>query len=137
MSDETRVTAPPMSDLHERLKAAIEARRDAAMRIMRIAQDNHLMVQEPRLLGRTVPGWHDWPDVEAMAASVERGCLADLRRLERHDEHEGRCTECMEWCDCDRYTTVEQCPCRGNTPWPCPEIRDLADAYGIAEGGDA
>ena len=66
-------------------------------------------------------------------ATVERQCLADLRRLERHgyDPDTGRCFECMEWCDCADETPVRDCPCRGNRPHPCPEIRDLAAAYGL------
>lgn len=32
------------------------------------AQQTTLMLKDPKLLGRFIPGWHDWPDVERMCA---------------------------------------------------------------------
>lgn len=46
--------------------ASLEEIRDAARDLMRTAQNASLAVQEPRLLGSYVPGWHSWPDVEGM-----------------------------------------------------------------------
>lgn len=40
-----------------------------------------------------------------------------------HTEHEGRCTHCVEWCECEEY---RDCP-HGNEPWPCPTMRILAN----------
>jgi len=64
-------------------------------------------------------------------AFVLTQCARDLKVLERHSDHGGRCTECMEWCECQEGTYVDDCACRGNRPHPCPEIKDMADVYGI------
>ena len=127
-------------DLHTRLRTAIEAEKalaeaatpgpwEAAILSMRYdgirgVQGDHVVVFAHHLEPAVA-------DVEFVVtndpARVLRRVARDLKVLERHDDHEGRCTECMEWCDCDRQTWVQDCPCRGNTPHPCPEIRDLAD----------
>jgi hypothetical protein len=43
-----------------------------ASRLLEIARDAIGALKEPRLLGREVPGWHSWPDVEAMCSSALR-----------------------------------------------------------------
>lgn len=39
------------------------------------AQQTALTLQDPRHLGKFIPGWHDWPDVEQM-------CTDRLREIE-------------------------------------------------------
>jgi hypothetical protein len=46
----------------------------AARDLLRTARDARQAVREPRMLGREIPGWHSWPDVEAMCS----GRLADI-----------------------------------------------------------
>jgi hypothetical protein len=77
---------------------------------------NHLVVK------------HSWPDEIAhitrhSPASVLRRCAADRRRLERH------WTSVDTWgrptCGYDRDGDDE-------VLWPCPDILDVADSYGVA-----
>ena len=58
----------------------------------------------------------------------------DLKVVNRHkpDPDTFRCFWCMEWCECPDDRLVQDCPCRGNQPWPCDEIRDLLDVYSEA-----
>lgn len=53
--------------------------------------------------------------------------------LDLHQEHEGRCVHCVQWCDCldrDEHARVADCP-HGNVPWPCPTICVVTDALGV------
>lgn len=54
---------------------------------------------------------------------------AALGVLERHVPYEGRCIACMQWCDCPEDALIRDCPCRGNEPWPCPDIILLFKSY--------
>lgn len=54
---------------------------------------------------------------------------AALALLERHVPYEGRCIACMQWCDCPEDALVRDCPCRGNEPWPCPDVILLFRSY--------
>jgi hypothetical protein len=55
--------------------------------------------------------------------------LANLHRKIRaiHQEFEGRCSHCVEWCDClDRDPDARVADCaHGNVDWPCPTIQAL------------
>lgn len=104
-----------MTTLYERIKAAITERLDLAHRMQRTAQDNHLSVQEPRLLGHQVPGWCDWPEVETMAATVIRMCERDLKLLEW-------LTNALVATIADGYNLAVGEP-----------FRDMADAYGVPQ----
>lgn len=74
-------------DLPAFLTARYAEAETATRELLRTAQDTRLALQEPRLLGREIPGWHSWPDVEAMCNSrladiaVKRAILADCARL--------------------------------------------------------
>lgn len=49
-----------------------------------------------------------------------------------HTEFEGRCTECVEWCDCldkDPTASLGDCP-HGNEEWPCNTIAVLTEGGG-------
>ena len=56
-------------------------------KLLRRAQDHELAIQEPRLLGTTIPGWYDWPLVQDLAARVLAECEAKRRIVE----------ECQGW----------------------------------------
>lgn len=64
-----------MADL-ERLRAALDEAEQRARSLLAVAQHTSLTLQEPRLLGREIPGWHSWADVEAM-------CRRELQLVER------------------------------------------------------
>lgn len=63
-----------MTTLIEFLRARLDDRAERAAKLLRYAQENDVAVRDPDLLGRRVPGWHDWPEVEQMAREV----LADI-----------------------------------------------------------
>jgi hypothetical protein len=47
--------------------------------------------------------------------------------LELHKPREGRCTECVEYCECpDEHVCTH-----GNVAWPCSTIRAVARALGV------
>lgn len=47
--------------------------------------------------------------------------------VELHSTHEGRCTECVEWCECTDASTCEH----GNVAEPCHTKRRIARALGV------
>jgi hypothetical protein len=66
-----------------------------------------------------------WVFGAAPAWLADRMVMAVLREvLALHTEYEGRCTHCLERCDClDDFdeARVADCP-HGNAEWPCPTI---------------
>lgn len=68
--------------LVEFLRARLDERHARAAKLLRYAQENDVAVRDPRLLGRTVPGWHDWPEVEQMAREVLAEADAKRRIVE-------------------------------------------------------
>lgn len=122
-----------VSDLHERLTAAVNERLEVAQ----LAQAGpwHIgNVVDPTTPCNvhTFPGARGvadgvpWLDAEHIAANdpatVIRHCERDLRVLERHAPSGDRTAT---WCNV----------CMGelgdSLDWPCDEIRDLATAYGV------
>ena len=73
-----------MSEIVDFLLARLAEDEDHAWLRMHHAQQNHLMLQEPNLLGRRIPGWHEWPEIEAWAARVLAEVEAKRRIVERH-----------------------------------------------------
>jgi hypothetical protein len=63
--------------------------------------------------------------------------LGALRAVvELHSTHEGRCTACIEWCDChdtDPFMSVTNCP-HGNVKEPCPTKIVIARALNVEIG---
>lgn len=61
----------------------------AARELLRTARDMRLELKEPALLGRRIPGWYSWPEVEAMCTEklrdveAKRALLAELKRQDR------------------------------------------------------
>jgi hypothetical protein len=68
------------------------------------------------------------------ADRVLRQVAAYRRILSRHEPYEGRCTHCMEWCNCSD-SSPEECP-HGNLPSPCPDLLDLASIFAGRPGFD-
>lgn len=63
-------------DIRQQLIEALDQAEERARGLLVAAQRTSLMLKEPRLLGLQIPGWHAWPDVEAM-------CARELRLIER------------------------------------------------------
>ena len=70
--------------LHDRIRAVVEERRLAATNLQRRAQEHDLARQELKLLGRCIPGWYEWPEVERLAADAILSSEHALGILERH-----------------------------------------------------
>lgn len=117
-------------DLHTRLREAVAAQLERARRMERMAQEYQLEVQEPRLWGKQVPGWGEWPEVERMARLLAQHCERDLKVLERHAPRRDELADLLELPAGERVI----CVVSGET-WPCDDIRDLATAYGLTPGG--
>jgi hypothetical protein len=74
---------------------------------------------------------HSWPNeiahiIHNDPVSVLRRCAADRRRLERHRPGLNALGN-RQVCGYDRY------PPDADTDWPCPDVLDLADSYGITQ----
>lgn len=86
----------------ERLDEAEAEARD----LLRTAQDVRLALRDPRLLGRVIPGWYSWPDVEAMCERALRDVESGRRALARHED-------CAPWGGgpCEHAGTTDEPPC--------------------------
>lgn len=112
-----------MADLHDRIRAAIEARRQRAQAALHGPYESLLMTW-PRMTGRAV-------FLEFIAAedpaTVLRHVDRDLKVLERHKQvvAEGWGKDALvcelTWMASDGWPI----------DWPCDDIRDLAEAYGV------
>lgn len=73
------------------------------------------------------------------SAREERDRLAETVARVRsiHCEYEGRCTHCVEWCDCiDKSMDARVADCtHGNVEWPCATVRALDVPSGEQTGG--
>lgn len=99
----------------------IAAQEVEARRLLRIAQDTSLELKEPTLLGRRIPGWHSWPDVERLCQQALAECAAKRRTVAHHAKgpsvrHPGY--DCS-WCA---------------FPWPCFDLMNIAQAYADRPG---
>ena len=57
------------------LTGCLDEDQQKAEKLLRVAQDTQLTFKDyKRFAGRDTPGWHDWPDVEAMCSRT----LADI-----------------------------------------------------------
>lgn len=100
-----------------------EARSAALLEAARQAID---ALKEPRLLGREIPGWHSWPDVEAMCSRVMQDVEAGRRIV----------------ADCERYTSGQREFNPAHVPYGTPYRSPAANlAYrtlrSLAAGHDA
>jgi hypothetical protein len=67
------------------LLARIDEDETEARALLRRAQEHELHCQEPRLLGREIPGWHDWPKAQALAAKALADCEAKRAIVRLHE----------------------------------------------------
>lgn len=106
----------------ETIRAAVDARRESATKLQRYAQDHHLAVQDPKHLGRYMPGWHDWPDYEKLAADMILMCDWAEGVLSRHvDEYGDGCVGCgFDSQEERRYSWLD-----------CPEIKAMTTVFGV------
>ena len=122
-----------MDDLLTWLRAHLDKDERVARMLLAESQQVRLTLEEPRNLGRYMPGWTLWPDVEQMAHDRLAEVEAKRRILDAHPfEHGivgGVCGTChgegrieVLW-DGDNETTE-----RVDTEmvWPCPTVRLLA-----------
>lgn len=110
-----------MDDLITWLRAAMEDDERRSRKLLADAQQNALIVQDPSYLGKFMPGWHDWPDVERMC--TER--LADIgAKRAILGMHEGR-----HWCSPgpeDTEWRVIEAGEEVTRVYPCLHLRVLA-----------
>lgn len=110
--------------LHDRLRAAVEHR----LSLARAAAETWLNVGVAVEESDGVPFAAADTTVAHLAANdpatIARHCEADLRRLERHAPVDEGC----RWCYAG---TSAETGADEFLSWPCPEIADLAAAYGV------
>src|SRR5688572_15266948 len=105
---------------HAATLAALDRQTEVARKLLCEAQRVQLELQEPKLLGKRIPGWGWWPDVERMMAALVAQAAGLRSILVRHapdDDNRAWCAHC----------TWE--PGRGRlygVDWPCPDWRDAA-----------
>lgn len=124
-----------MADLAAFLSDRYTEAEAGARNLLRTAQDVRLALTEPRLLGRVIPGWHSWADVEAMCNSRLADIAIKRTILTLHkpdgnpaDEWYGSSVGCTS---CGGYIIVAGLGDRGyQTRWPCPTVRQLATEFG-------
>lgn len=53
---------------------------------LRHAQENEVACKDPRLLGRHIPGWWQWPEVQALATKAIADCEAKRQIVRLHEQ---------------------------------------------------
>jgi hypothetical protein len=110
------------SDIARFVTARLEEDEARAATLLDAARDAIEALKAPRLLGREVPGWHSWADVEAMCSRVLRDVEAKRRILGLHRPN-GRLNS--EWTRCygcnDSNGDYE--------PYPCQAVRLIAATW--------
>lgn len=69
----------------EFLNARIDEDEANARSLLRHAQEHELACSDPQLLGRVIPGWHDWPKVQVLAAKAIVDCEAKRAIVRLHE----------------------------------------------------
>lgn len=98
--------------LHEQFNAAEASTRT----LLYWSQQTILTLKDPQLLGKYIPGWHDWPDVEKMCQQRLADLDAKRRIVNWHDVQRDDRTP---WGD-----PVQICRCGYDLP--CSTVRLLA-----------
>lgn len=118
-------------DLPAWLTVQIDAAETRTRELLYWAQQTALTLQDPKLLGKRIPGWHAWPDVER--ACTER--LAELDAMRRVlDEHAPQ-WQPVEWTHAQNSNGEAQvcrrCQNAEHTEWnPAPGDADaLPDGF--------
>jgi hypothetical protein len=106
-------------DLIAFLTARLDEDDQRARKLLCRAQNVSLELQEPKLLGRHIPGWDSWGDVEKL-------CERALRKVEAAQailaEHEGPC--CVKTVECGEVAAWYGAG--SPKPDPCLTLRILA-----------
>jgi hypothetical protein len=145
------------------LTALLEQREQKIRELLRTAQDTSLDLKDPKLLGRHIPGWHSWGDVEAVcgealfSVAAVRAVLELHRRSDKPARTRHVCRDhayahhpgpqwraAVDTCpDCavtEKYVcTHEACrhDCPDDDKWPCPTIRAIRTALtSVRDGSD-
>ncbi|MEU4779251.1 DUF6221 family protein [Micromonospora sp. NPDC023633] len=74
------------------LREQITAAETSTRTLLLWAQQTILTLQDPKLLGKHIPGWHDWPDVEKM-------CQQRLTELDAKRRILDEFTSAQHWAD--------------------------------------
>jgi len=109
-----------MDDLTAFITARLAEAHARATALQREARHAIEALKEPRLLGREIPGWHSWPDVEAMCLGMLRDIEAKRSIVARHERRE--LSGSMPYCNyCSSGDTI--------VAWPCDDIIDLVGVW--------
>lgn len=98
------------------LRAVLDKEEAATRELLHWVQQTILELQDPKLLGRYIPGWGHWPEVERMCQSRLLDIDAQRRILDEHSPRrmghfvDLRCEGCLK-------------------ADPCPTVRMLALPY--------
>ncbi|MFI1197717.1 DUF6221 family protein [Micromonospora sp. NPDC020750] len=74
-----------MNDLVTWLRAQLDDEEATARELLYRAQQTSLTLKDPKLLGRYIPDWHDWPDVETMCRQRIAELAASGRLLKQFE----------------------------------------------------
>lgn len=120
-----------MDDLMTWLLVQLDEDEARTRKMLAYAQQTVLTLQDPRHLGKFIPGWHDWPDVERMCTERLAEIDAKRRILDLHapvatgptwQPGPPQCEHCAGLCHSWSGTG-----CEGpDAPYPCPTVRLLA-----------
>jgi hypothetical protein len=84
----------PVTDLITWLRVAIDGREEETRKLLVEAQRVQLTHADPKYIGRSQPGWHAWPDAEALCDTALREVQAHraivddyARAMERRKQH--------------------------------------------------
>lgn len=80
-------------DLVVWLRAQLDEDEARARNLLVYAQQTVLTLQDPHHLGKFIPGWHDWPDVERMCTERLAEVEAKRQIIGLHDD-DGGAHEC-------------------------------------------
>ena len=101
-------------DLAAFVRDRLDEQEHGARELRRRAQEHRRAVKEQAVLGTHVPGWHDWPKVDQVCATVLAQVAANRRIV---DDHAGLVPDF--WCqadsackDPDDRDLRERMPCR-------------------------
>lgn len=86
-----------MDDLVAFLRAHLGEDAERTRNLLAHAQGTVLMLKDPRHLGKFIPGWHDWPDVERMCTERLAEIEAKRRILDELLISEDRHIEATCW----------------------------------------
>lgn len=125
------------------ITARVAEDEERARKLLEVARDAIGALKEPRLLGREIPGWHSWPDVEAAAsqalrdAGVKRTVVAACTRAAESDPNSPAGVlalavldaMCLEWEHKDRPFVPDW------TVSPGVMLREALEAKGLEPGG--